>query len=100
MGDQLKVDIGEISALATDLGKLRDNLANTPNQLHDFTSSMGFPQRRRGPGGRNPPAHAPAAHVAPRADAGVTLLDTGTERGTWDRGPKTAARGASTQDLR
>ena len=43
MGDQLKVDIGEISALATDLGKLRDNLANTPNQLHDFTSSMGFP---------------------------------------------------------
>lgn len=43
MGDQLKVDIGQISALSGDLGKLRDNLANTPNQLHDFTSSMGHP---------------------------------------------------------
>ncbi len=43
MGDQLKVDIGQISALSTDLGKLRNNLANTPNQLHDFTASMGHP---------------------------------------------------------
>ena len=41
MADQLKVDIGQISALSTDLKKLRDNLANTPNQLHDFTSAMG-----------------------------------------------------------
>ena len=41
MGDQLKVDIGQISALSTDLKKLRDNLANTPSHLHDFTSAMG-----------------------------------------------------------
>lgn len=43
MGDQLKVDIGQISALSGDLGRLRNNLASTPNQLHDFTSAMGHP---------------------------------------------------------
>lgn len=41
MGDQLKVDISQISALSGDLGRLRNNLVSSPNQLHDFTSSMG-----------------------------------------------------------